>query len=411
MDREVLARAFDPFFTTKPVGQGTGLGLSMTYGFVKQSNGQIDIDSAPGRGTTVRLYLPRQDAAAPKPVNRAPQAKPTQGAGETVLLVEDDPSIRLLITEVLKELGYASVEAPDGQAALALLESNTRLDLMVTDVGLPGINGRQLAEMARERRPDLKILFLTGYAEHAMARSEFLAPGMGDNDEAVRNCRAGGQDQEHDRDGVLVSTDGFELSELELDALTEVVNIGISRASTSLRDMVGEQVFLSVPSVAITSPSQAAELLVQRESRLLVAVRQGFQGEFSGSALLIFPERNSLELVRAVARGDLSLEDILELEQEALAEIGNVILNGCMATIANLLDRRLIISLPEVLTGSAADLFNKTPSLLQDVVLFIHIDFSVKGRELSGYLAMVMDVPSLEALKLLVNEFIRRSAG
>ena len=120
---------------------------------------------------------------------------------------------------------------------------------------------------------------------------------------------------------------------------------------------------------------------------------------------------SSRSISKLSARGDLSLEDILELEQEALAEIGNVILNGCMATIANLLDRRLIISLPEVLTGSAADLFNKTPSLLQDVVLFIHIDFSVKGRELSGYLAMVMDVPSLEALKLLVNEFIRRSAG
>jgi len=204
-------------------------------------------------------------------------------------------------------------------------------------------------------------------------------------------------------------TEGFGLDELELDALTEVVNIGVSRAATSLRDMVGQQVFLSVPSVAITSPIRAVELLGQRESSLLVAIRQGFQGEFSGSALLIFPEKNSLELVRAVAGDHLSLEDILELEQEALAEIGNVILNGCMATIANLLNRRLVISLPEILSGSAVDLFRKTPSLLQDVVLFIHIDFSVRGRELSGYLAMLMDVPSLDALKLLISDFIQRS--
>lgn len=208
-----------------------------------------------------------------------------------------------------------------------------------------------------------------------------------------------------------MSTGGFGLSELELDALTEVVNIGVSRAATSLRDMVGEQVFLSVPSVAITSPMRAAELLGRRESSVLIAVRQGFEGEFSGAALLIFPEKNSLQLVRVIAGGDLSLEDILELEQEALAEIGNVILNGCMATIANLLNRRLVISLPEILTGSAVDLFHNRPSLLQEVVLFIHIDFSVKGHELSGYLAMVMDVPSLEALKLLVDEFIRRSAS
>jgi chemotaxis protein CheC len=208
-----------------------------------------------------------------------------------------------------------------------------------------------------------------------------------------------------------VRTESFGLDELELDALTEVVNIGVSRAATSLRDMVGEQVFLSVPSVAITSPVRAVELLGERESSLLVAVRQGFRGEFSGSALLIFPEKNSLELVRAVAGEHLSLEDILELEQEALAEIGNVILNACMATIANLLNRRLIISLPEILSGSAVELFQKSPSLFQDVVLFIHIDFSLRGRELSGYLAMLMDVPSLDALKLLISEFIQRSAS
>jgi len=210
---------------------------------------------------------------------------------------------------------------------------------------------------------------------------------------------------------VRVSTRHFTLGELELDALTEVVNIGVSRAAASLRDMVGEQVFLSVPSVAITSPARAAELIGERESSVLIAVRQEFKGEFSGCALLIFPGKNSLELVRAVVGDHLSLEDILDLEQEALAEIGNVILNGCMAAIANLLQRRLTISLPEILTGSAADLFEKPPSLLRDVVLFIHIDFRLKGREMNGYLAMVMDVPSLEALKVLVDEFIRRSTA
>jgi len=206
-----------------------------------------------------------------------------------------------------------------------------------------------------------------------------------------------------------VSTPDFTLSELELDALTEVINIGVARAATSLRDMVGEQVFLSVPSVAITSPTRAAELISEREMSFLIAVRQGFQGDFSGSALLIFPEKKSLELVRAVAGTHLSLEDILELEQEALAEIGNVILNSCMATIANLLRRKLTISLPEILTGSAEYLFKKSPSLLRDVVLFIHIDFDLKGRELSGYVALIMDLPSLEALKSLVDEFIERN--
>src|SRR5207248_2267753 len=154
MAPDVLGRVFDPFFTTKPIGQGTGLGLSMIYGFVKQSRGQIRIDSEPGKGTTVKLYLPRQTGAVAQPAGTAARLTPTQGAGETVLLVEDDPSIRLLITEVLDELGYASIEAADGEAALALLESNTRFDLMITDVGLPGMNGRQLANIVREHRPN-----------------------------------------------------------------------------------------------------------------------------------------------------------------------------------------------------------------------------------------------------------------
>jgi PAS domain S-box-containing protein len=177
MSPDVVAKVFEPFFTTKPIGQGTGLGLSMIYGFVKQSHGHARVDSAPGEGTTVRLYLPRHagplaEGDAP-PMRRAPT-----GEGETVLLVEDDSSVRLLIGEVLRDLGYACIEASDGQSAMPILISDTRLDLMVTDVGLPGLNGRQLAEIARQHRPGLKVLFVTGYAEHATGTEGFLEPGM-----------------------------------------------------------------------------------------------------------------------------------------------------------------------------------------------------------------------------------------
>ncbi|HET9148786.1 MAG TPA: PAS domain S-box protein [Acetobacteraceae bacterium] len=177
MSPETAAKAFDPFFTTKPVGQGTGLGLSMIYGFVKQSRGHVRIESDIGQGTKVSLYLPRHQGPFSGDATHDLAAAP-QGAGETVLLVEDDASVRLLIAEVLRELGYACVEARDGQAALPILASEIRLDLMITDVGLPGLNGRQLAEMGRQHRPGLKVLFVTGYAEHATTREEFLAPGM-----------------------------------------------------------------------------------------------------------------------------------------------------------------------------------------------------------------------------------------
>ena len=203
----------------------------------------------------------------------------------------------------------------------------------------------------------------------------------------------------------------FGLDELEVDALTELVNIGVSRAALNLRELVGEQVFLSVPSLSILSRIEAGVLVSRSKSDLLVAIRQAFEGEFSGRALLIFPETNSLELVRAVAGKHLSLEDIVELEQEALAEIGNVILNGCMATIANLLKLSLRMSLPEIVRAVGADLFDLSPLEGDDVVLFVHINFSLKGREISGYVAMVMDLLSLASLKLLVDQFIRRATA
>ncbi|HOY79382.1 MAG TPA: PAS domain S-box protein, partial [Hyphomonadaceae bacterium] len=177
MSPEVLANVFEPFFTTKPIGQGTGLGLSMVYGFVNQSGGRVQIDSEVGKGTSVTLLLPRGS-----PEEIVEQLEPPQveqhGAGKTVLVVEDDPQVRMLILEVLRDLRYRAIEASNPEQALAMLRSHAHVDLMVSDVGLPGMNGRQLAEIARGSRPDLKILFMTGYAAEASVRSEFLEPGM-----------------------------------------------------------------------------------------------------------------------------------------------------------------------------------------------------------------------------------------
>lgn len=179
MTPSVLAKAFDPFFTTKPIGQGTGLGLSMIYGFAQQSGGHVSLHSRPGQGTSVRLYLPRLHVALPEHAQLPVTGEaPPAVAGETVVLVEDDPAVRMLVLDLLKELGYHAHEAEDAQSALPLLESDLRVDLLVTDVGLPGMNGRQLAEIARQHRPELKVLFITGYAEKAAERQGFLEEGM-----------------------------------------------------------------------------------------------------------------------------------------------------------------------------------------------------------------------------------------
>ena len=180
MSPEVAARAFDPFFTTKPLGEGTGLGLSMIYGFARQSNGQVRIYSEVGDGTTVCLYLPRFIGEAEEleirtatPIAQAPPS------GKTVLVVDDEPTIRMLVAEVLQDLGYAAIEAGDGQVALKVLESKASIDLLITDVGLPGsLNGRQVADAARALRPALKVLFITGYAENAVIGNGRLDPGM-----------------------------------------------------------------------------------------------------------------------------------------------------------------------------------------------------------------------------------------
>ncbi len=201
------------------------------------------------------------------------------------------------------------------------------------------------------------------------------------------------------------------LDELEHDALTELVNIGVSRAAVSLRNMISRQVLLSVPSLAIVTRARAAEIIGAREQGGLVAVHQAFEGDLRGSALLIFPETNSLELVRAVTGGTLSLEDVIDLEQEALAETGNIILNSCLATIANMLRRTTRMSLPEVLRGDGPSVFDTARLSSEDAVLFLYIDFAVDAHAIHGYIAMLMDLPALTSLKGLLVEFIHRTTG
>jgi PAS domain S-box-containing protein len=180
MPPDIVAKAFDPFFTTKPIGQGTGLGLSMLYGFIKQSEGHVRIYSEPGQGTTFKLYLPRHRGAVEADSrHERPLEMPLAEDGETVLVVDDEATIRMLVTETLEELGYAAIEVADGQSALKILESDARVDLLVTDVGLPGMNGREVADAARAIRPDLRVLFITGYAHNAaIGNGTALQPGM-----------------------------------------------------------------------------------------------------------------------------------------------------------------------------------------------------------------------------------------
>jgi PAS domain S-box-containing protein len=180
MSQEVIAKAFEPFFTTKPLGKGTGLGLSMIYGFARQSNGQARIYSEVGQGTTVKIFLPRYLGKTPvmdadEPETRIPRAE----AGETVLVVDDEPTVRMLVGDTLTELGYNGIEVGDAASGLKVLESDVKIDLLITDVGLPGgMNGKDLAEAGRKRRPDLKVLFITGYAENAAISGGQLEPKM-----------------------------------------------------------------------------------------------------------------------------------------------------------------------------------------------------------------------------------------
>ena len=182
MAPDVVARAFEPFFTTKPIGQGTGLGLSMIYGFAQQSGGQVRIYSEVGQGTTVSIYLPRHygaGAAELEPDVAAPTALTQSGQVATVLVVDDEPTVRMLVIDILQDLGFGWIEAADSATGLKMLQSDARIDLLVTDVGLPGgMNGRQMADAGRAVRPGLQVLFITGYAENAVLNNGYLDPGM-----------------------------------------------------------------------------------------------------------------------------------------------------------------------------------------------------------------------------------------
>ncbi|WKA30660.1 chemotaxis protein CheX [Bradyrhizobium roseum] len=204
-----------------------------------------------------------------------------------------------------------------------------------------------------------------------------------------------------------MTEDASQLTEIEQDALAEIANMGVSRAASSLRLLVGEEILLSVPSVKIVTRQAASKLVERENAKKLVAVQQTFEGPFAGKALLIFPEAQSLELVRSIVGDQHTLEDVIDLEQEALAETGNIILNGCLATIANVLNRTMRMSLPSIVRGDGATLFEvQAPASGEQFVLFLYIDFNIKARNVRGFIALLLDLHSIAALKTIVNDFI-----
>ena len=203
-----------------------------------------------------------------------------------------------------------------------------------------------------------------------------------------------------------MNLDAGGLSEAEQDALAEIANLGVSRAAASLRQIIGEQVLLSVPAVNIITRRSASEL-VERSASNLIAVQQSFEGPFSGRALLIFPAAHSLELVRSIVGNEHSLEDVIDLEHEALAETGNIILNACLATIANVLRQTMRMSLPSVIRGDGETLFDVAGGTnAESLVFFLYIDFSIKNRDIHGFIALLMDLPAIAVLKQMVGKFI-----
>ena len=195
------------------------------------------------------------------------------------------------------------------------------------------------------------------------------------------------------------------LDELEIDALTELVNLGVGQAAVRLRAMVGEEIVLTVPAMSVVTPDQAAEMVGGARIGELVAVEQAFDGEIAGRALLIFPEANSLELVRAVIGDEAPASQIVELAPEALCETGNIVLQACLGTIANMLERTLVLAVPSLRHAHAQELFERGA---QSAVWFVYINFSIGGRRIRGYIALLLDLPSLATLKDLIGEFIRR---
>jgi chemotaxis protein CheC len=202
-----------------------------------------------------------------------------------------------------------------------------------------------------------------------------------------------------------MSTEIAPISEVERDALCELANVAMARAATSIRRMVGRQILLSVPTCDILAPEAAAERLAKSGNPHLVAVRQDFSGAFAGRALLIFPEQSSLELMHAILGRQIPPADILDLEDEALAETGNIILNSWVATIANLLKQNLKMSLPMLIRRDQRHIFESVV-IGESVVLFLHIKFEVSQQKTQGYIALIMDLPSIEQLRMLIAEFL-----
>jgi chemotaxis protein CheC len=200
------------------------------------------------------------------------------------------------------------------------------------------------------------------------------------------------------------------LTEFERDAIGEISNIAMARAASSLRQMVEHEVLLSVPAVEILTQEAAAAIVGRPNNPGLVAIRQDFSGHISGRALLIFPEANSLELVRAIAGPTLSLDDIVTLEDEALAETGNIILNSWVATIANLLKRGLRMSLPVVVRGDGRHLFEDLDRP-ESLILFLHIEFEISNKQIRGYVALLMDIPSIDHLRALIADYVSHVTG
>jgi chemotaxis protein CheC len=198
------------------------------------------------------------------------------------------------------------------------------------------------------------------------------------------------------------------LTDVERDAVTEIANIAMGRAATSLRQMVQREVLLKVPRVSVMSDREAVATIGAPENSSLIAVREDFRGLFSGRALLIFPEDTSLELVRAIVGSEMSVREVIELEGEAITETGNIVLNCWISTLANLLKHNLTMSVPTLMRGSCASMFQGARS---DFVLFLHIDFAVKETRITGYLCLVMDLPSMDALRALIGDFIKRVGG
>ena len=291
------------------------------------------------------------------------------------------------------------------------LAKTNSFDLAILDFNMPGRDGLVLAAELLALKPGMPLAVISAnHQVEVVTRARevgatFLQKPL--TEKALRRipCRC---DQATGGRRSMTTV----LTELELDALTEMVNIGVNRAAASLREMVGEQVLLSVPKVTLVSRDRAIATLGENEVSHLVGIHQVFEGEITGRALLIFPDTKSLELVRAVTGGELPLEEIIELEHEALAEIGNIILNGCLATMANMLQRNLKMSLPEILRGEPTIFFNlEPPPEAGEVVMFLYINFAIRERDIRGYIAMLMDMPSLAALQVLLDEFIERTAG